>query len=127
MNIDRSQVITQVIKDAEKQEPTLGLIAARRYDAEIGGAEFNGIQLNTERDSQGLILGAALEAFMNPDYHVYWKTPAGFISLDASTVLLVAKTIRAHVQACFDREAALIAAVESGTYTDAMLNEGWPS
>lgn len=101
-------------------------IASQRYDIETGGIVINGLDINTERSSQGLILGAALEAFMDPTYSLQWKTPTGFVPLNATTVLFIAKAIRSHVQACFDREAELVAAVEAGTYTDSMLHLGWP-
>lgn len=102
-------------------------IAEQRYNVEISGIVVEGLDINTERSSQGLILGAALEAFMDPDYNLNWKTPTGFVPLTAPMVLFIAKAIRAHVQACFDREAVLSSAVDEGTYTDAMLNEGWPA
>lgn len=102
-------------------------IAARRYQAEIGGITINGLQINTDDRSKLLINGAALEATIDPVYVMQWKTPAGFIELNAQQVIGIARAVRAHVQACFDREAELLAALEAGTLTAAMLNEGWPS
>jgi hypothetical protein len=103
------------------------VVASRRYTEETKGIVVNGIAINTERSSQGLILGAALEAFMDPDYTLNWKTPQGFIPLNAPTVLFIAKAIRAHVQACFNREAVLVAALDSNSYNDSMIDSGWPS
>jgi hypothetical protein len=34
--------------------------------------------------------------------------------------------VREHVQACFDRELALLRAIEAGEYSDDMLTQGWP-
>ena len=107
---------------AERRES----IAARRYQAEVAGITFSGMPLATDRDSQGLINGAALSAYTDPSYVCRWKTSAGYVTLDAATLKAVAKAIRDHVQACFDREDELTQAVEDGTYTDAMLEEGWP-
>lgn len=101
-------------------------IAARRYQAEIAGITLLEMPLATDRDSQGLINGAALSAYTDPSYVCRWKTSAGYVTLDAATLKAVAKAIRDHVQACFDREDELTKAVEDGTYTDAMLEEGWP-
>lgn len=107
-------------------EEKLAAIAARRYEAEIAGIAFAGMPLATDRDSQGLINGAALSAYTDPSYVCRWKTSAGYVTLDAATLKAVAKAIRDHVQACFDREDELTRAVDDGTYTDAMLEEGWP-
>lgn len=103
-----------------------GLIAARRWQVETGGIEIGGILIDSDRDSQALITGAALNAVIDPTYVCNWKTPSGFVQLDAQTLLGVAVKLRGHVQACFDREADLLVAVADGTYTSDMLNEGWP-
>lgn len=105
---------------------TAETIAARRYQAEVGGITITGMQVNTEDRSKLLINGAAVEAMLDPAYTMQWKTPAGFVELDAAQVLGVARAVRAHVQACFDREAELLAAVADGSITDQMLQEGWP-
>ena len=102
------------------------LIAARRYEAEIGGIEIAGMRVATDDRSKLLINGAALESMIDPAYVMQWKTPAGFVELDAAQVLAVARAVRAHVQACFDREAELLMAVASGSISDQMLQEGWP-
>lgn len=101
-------------------------IAARRYLAEISGITINGMHVVTDDRSKLLINGAALEAMIDPEYVMQWKTPTGFVELNAAQVLGVARAVRAHVQACFDREAALIAAVADGSITDQMVWEGWP-
>lgn len=102
-------------------------IAARRYQAESGGITVSGVTVATDRDSQSLITGAALAATLDDSYSCNWKTGDGFVKLDAKTLLSIAKTVRAHVQACFDREAELLAAVKGGSYTAGMLDQGWPS
>lgn len=107
--------------------PTAAVIAARRYEAEVGGLVLNGMQIDTDDRSKLLINGAALEATIDPAYMMQWKTPGGFIELTAQQVIGIARAVRAHVQACFDREAELLAALDAGTLTAAMLNEGWPS
>jgi len=102
-------------------------IAARRYQEEIKGTAVNGIPVDTDRQSQALITGAALAATIDPAYVCQWKTSGGFITLDAAAIIGVATAVRNHVQACFNREAELIVAIEDETYTSDMLNEGWPA
>ena len=110
--------------------PTLdwpALIAARRFQAETGGVTVQGIQVNTERDSQALLTGAAFAASLDPDYRVKWKAATGFVDLTAQQIIGVASAVRAFVQASFDREAELLDAVADGSITAEMLEEGWPA
>jgi len=129
--IERRKVAreTKERADHEIQQRTTpdGQIAARRYQAEIAGIDLGGMRIDTGRDSQGLIAGAALAAVLDPLYSVRWKTPAGFIDLTAEQIIGVVSAVRAHVQACFDREAELLVEIENGTLTPEMLEEGWPN
>lgn len=102
------------------------LIAAERYKREGGGITVDGSIIDTTRDGQALIAGAAVSAILDPAYRCNWKTVAGFVELNAPQLIAVATAVRAHVQACFDRELALLRAVEAGEYRDQMLTEGWP-
>lgn len=103
------------------------VIASTRYTHETAGITVNGTAIDTGRDSQALITGAALSAVIDSTYVCNWKTADGTVSLTATQLIAIATAVRAHVQACFDREGALLAAVTAGTYTDAMLAEGWPT
>lgn len=102
------------------------LIADRRWAAEVAGVDITGIHVDTDDRSKLLINGAALEAMIDPGYVMKWKTLSGFVELQAAQVLAVARAVRAHVQACFDREAVLLDAVANGTITADMIEESWP-
>lgn len=101
-------------------------VAAERYKHETAGIVVVGMAIDTDDRSKLLINGAALEAMIDPAYVMNWKTPHGFMQLTAEQVIAVARAVRSHVQACFDREGELLDAIEAGTYTEAMLEEGWP-
>ena len=103
-----------------------GRIAARRFQAETGGVIVEGIQVNTDRDSQALLTGAAFAASLDPDYLIKWKSATGFVELTGAQVIGLASQVRAFVQACFNREAELLGAVADGSITAEMLEEGWP-
>lgn len=102
-------------------------VAAERYRREIAGITLDGKQIETGRDSQALITGAALASVLDPEYSCQWKTPAGFVQLNSEQIIGVASAVRAHVQACFDREAELLAEIDAGTYSEEMLSVGWPA
>ncbi len=103
------------------------LIAARRYEAETAGIDLMGMHIDTARDSQALITGATVQAMLDPNYSLRWKTVAGFVDLTAEQIIGVATAARAHVQACFNREAELLDALAAGTFTPDMLDQGWPA
>lgn len=88
-------------------------IAAARYASETAGTSLNGVQIDTGRDSQALITGAALAAVIDDNYSLNWKTESGFIHLSAPEIIAVAQGVRAHVQSCFDREGELVAQVDA--------------
>lgn len=88
-------------------------IAASRYTVETGGITISGATIDTDRDSQALITGAALAAVIDDSYSLNWKTVNGFIHLSAPEIIAVAQTVRAHVQSCFDREGELVALVDA--------------
>jgi predicted secreted protein len=97
----------------EVKAAKLAEIAAARWKAETGGVMVESMTIDTSRESQALVTGAALAATLDPDYTCQWKTAGGFVTLTAAAVVAVAQAVRAHVQACFDREAELTVAVEA--------------
>ena len=89
-------------------EPTLD-----ELKAETAGTTVNGVLLDTGRDSQALITGAALAAMLDSEYSLNWKTTSGFIHLSAPEIIAVAQAVREHVQKCFDKEGELVALVDA--------------
>lgn len=108
------------LKAAKKAE-----IAQARYNAEIAGVTINGVSIKTDRESQAMITGAALQAIDDPTYSCQWKTEAGFVSLTAEQIKGVAVAVRQHVQACFDREAGLIEQIEAATTIEELEQIKW--
>jgi hypothetical protein len=96
-------------------------IAAKRYEIETGGIAVNGIIIPTDRDTQMKMMAARIRAKEDAAYTVNWKTPAGFVPLNSNSVIAIADAMAAHVQACFDHEAALL----DDPAMD--INSGWPS
>lgn len=123
--IDLGQLVTAEAKAAAALDAARAAIAARRWQAEVGGTIVAGVPVHTDERSRANILGAYQEALEDPAYSVLWKGADGaFVALDAATIVGVAKAIRAHVQACFEREAVLLAALEANAPYD--IDTGWP-
>jgi hypothetical protein len=102
------------------------LVAAERFKREAIGVEVECMQIETTRDSQALIASTGLSAVLDPDYRCNFKTVTGFVEIGSAQIIAIAKAVRAHVQACFDRELTLLRAIEAGEYHDDMLTQGWP-
>ena len=105
-------------------------IAATRYEHETGGTTVDGMHVATDRQSQSMISGAFGSAKdakeTGEEFNLKWKAKNGWVNLDADQVIGMGRSVRQHVQACFDREKELTEAVEDGTFEESMLNEGWP-
>ncbi|WP_129590279.1 DUF4376 domain-containing protein [Roseovarius nitratireducens] len=108
-----------------RTSPVARRIKERRDKAMIGGVIVNGISIATDDLSQQRITGAALAAQIDSTTTVQWKMPdSTFAVLDAAQITGIAQAVRAHVQACFDREAELLSALFSGEPYD--IETGWP-
>lgn len=84
-----------------------------------------GLPVQTDDLSQQRIVGVALAATVDPTTAVRWKVADGsFVTLDAPTIIAIAQAVRAHVQACFDREAELLDLIAAGETPD--IDTGWP-
>lgn len=111
------------LKAAKKAE-----IAQARYEAEIAGVTINGISIKTDRESQGLITGACLQAVIDPTYTLNWKTIDGsFVELTAEDIKAIGTTVRTHVQAQFDREKTLLEQVNAATTAEELEVITWTS
>lgn len=96
-------------------------IAAARFEAETAG--IDGIK--TDRESQALITGAALQAIVDYDYECRWKTSEGFVHLSAEQIKYIAQAVRSHVQSCFDREAELCGLIDKAESPDELGGIAW--
>lgn len=126
MNIDFTKVILAEELEIARISDIKQSITSRRYSEETRGIDLSGVHFNTERDSQALVTSVALSAYMDSSYTCKWKTPDGFVELNSAMLISIAKAIRKHVQSCFDREDELLSLVDSGQYTEDMLDVGWP-
>lgn len=90
-------------------------ISEARWRAETGGITLNGTEIATDRESQALLTGAVLKAKDDPAYTVRWKARNGWFQLDSATLIAIADAVRAHVQACFDKEEVLQNQVDAAT------------
>lgn len=123
--------VTEAIPIAELRATKLEALGERRWQAEVGGMVLNGMPVKTDRETTGILTAAYVTALADPEYSINWKIDTGvFVTLDAATIIAISTAARAHVQACYDREAALtglILAASNAAELDAIdLEAGWP-
>ncbi len=110
----------------------LAALAERRWQAETGGIVIGAVPIKTDRESVSKLTAAYIKAKEAPDFVISnWKVTEGvFVTLDAATLIAIGDAVTAHVQACFDREAALSAQILAAADTAALaaidVNEDWP-
>ena len=88
-----------------------------RFRKETGGVVINGATIATDRGSQAMTSGAFNYVTVNLDKVISYKTAGGFVSLTAHQVKAIADAVGAHVQACFDKEAFVLAQIAAGAIT----------
>lgn len=115
----------------QRKANALAALADIRWQKETGGITLNGLKVATDDRSKLLILGKRTKAAADPSLTFQWKTPTGFITLTAEQIVAIADAVEAHVQACFDREAALVLEIEAAKNPEQLaaieLGQGWPS
>ena len=62
-------------------EKAADAIADRRYQAEVAGITISGMRVETDDRAKLLINGAAVEAMLDADYAMQWKTSGALSSL----------------------------------------------
>lgn len=91
--------------------------AAARFRKETGGISVGGKPVATDRESQALISGAFALVQQQPETVIRFKTPSGFVTLDAGQMSAIAIAVAQHVQACFAIEADIAGDIASGEIT----------
>lgn len=112
----------------------LELIPAERYKHEISGLIWSGVFIATDQTSQYKIQSAraAVQEGLRVDGSI-WKCgdpQTGEILYRPTTnaeMIDIGNMVFTYIQSCYDREGVLMNAVKDGTYTDDMLNAGWPA
>ena len=91
--------------------------ADKRWQVETGGIMVGGVPVATDDRSKTMIIGARIKADRDPAFNTKWKTPAGFLMIDAPTIIAISDAVLAHVDACFAAEAIVLDEIEAGAIT----------
>ena len=96
------------LKSRKKEE-----IADARWNAEIGGVEFGGMHMHTDRDSQAKYIGAIVAFQATGKLPQAWKGIDGWLPITQSDTLMgLAIAVQEHVNDCYEKEATLEAMID---------------
>jgi hypothetical protein len=115
----------------EEKARKLAALADRRWRAETGGTTIAGRRFSSDEKAQGKLTAAVVASVLDNAYQLQWKLADGaFVTLDHATLIAAAQGVRAHVQACFDEEAArrsaIVAAEDRAALAAIDIESGWP-
>jgi hypothetical protein len=133
-NIDLSRLETAETRAAAAVAELLQLIANARWNQETAGVIWRGLYIATDRESQSKLdqADSAAQRGVRKENSV-WKCfdpAAGELLFRPTTnaeMSEIATRAYQYVADCFSREGALVEAAFSGTFTDDLLLQGWPS
>ncbi len=125
LNVHISQADKIELSLDDERQIKIQEIAYERWKEETGGITLNGVDIATDRGSQALLAGAVLKAQDDPGYVVNWKAKNGWFQIDAATLTAIADAVRAHVQACFDKERELQEKIMAATSIEELEAIKW--
>jgi len=109
----------------------LNELADTRWSHQIGGMDFNGVFIQTDDTTALKILGCRVAVDADPSLTFAWKTPSGFVELNAAYIIAISDGVRGYIQACFDNEKVHVDAINALTTPIDIINYditlGWPS
>lgn len=114
------------LKEAKKAD-----IAHMRWQAEVGGMDFDNLRIPTDRETQAIV-DRIVKAYQDKDLDgpVKFKLPQGFFDLTESHLKAIKRAGAQHIQACFRKEADLCEAVEAAADEAELkaidITTGWP-
>jgi len=94
-------------------------LAAIRYGHQTTGAVYEGHAYHTDTEGRQAITGAVVGAQAYEAVHgegsfsTVWKARDGFVTLDLPSLIAAGQAVLDHVQACFAREAEILAALQT--------------
>jgi len=131
--------LEEVLADlAEKKKAE---IANARYQTEVGGIEYNGAQIHTNRESQAKIQAAAMVALtrLTQDNlpadvqsliallpsQLDWKGKNEWLEADDETIIQLAFLVFNHVQQCYQKERLLQEQIDQATTVEELEVITW--
>ena len=119
-NPDPESMTLDDLKQRKKAE-----IASARYEYEISGITFHDVHITTDREDQAMITATALSAVLDQTYTTVWKGADGYLTLNASEILEMARAVADHVESAFAEEKRLVELIDSATTEEELSSITW--
>ena len=111
----------KAVKDEKLSE-----IADARWENEVGGIEYEGLKVYTDRDSQAKYTGAIVAYDAVHVLPAAWKCEDGWLPINTIEDLIgLAMAVQQHVQNCYLREGALQQAIAAASTIEAVRAISW--
>lgn len=105
-------------QDAQLKPRLAAKLSEIRYARVDAGFDISGIRILCDTRTSAYLTAIFIESQMSADFTVQWKTPAGFITLNAAMITAITRAARQFVQKCFDAEETVLAKINDGTLSD---------
>ena len=90
--------------------------ASKRYDFEVGGIDFNGLAVRTDRFTVERIYQARFLAKEDAAFTTDWKLGNGtFLTIDAPTIIGLSDAVTAHLKEAFTKEKTANVSIDAAT------------
>jgi Domain of unknown function (DUF4376) len=88
----------------------------KRWEKEVGGITIGAIPVATDDRPKTMIIGARVKAEKDAAFTTPWKGANGeFVTIDATTIIVISNAVLAHVATCFAIEDAVLSGIAAGT------------
>lgn len=102
------------LAESERLAKLPSFLSSKRRERVDNGFLFEGKRFYTDTASIAALTATRMITSSSPSYQANWKTPEGFVTLDAAKIVEVSNRALAFVQTCFDAENAVLSKIASG-------------
>lgn len=100
--------------------------ASKRYDFEVGGIVWNGIDVRTDRFTVERIYQARFLAKEDASFITDWKLGDGtFMTIDAPTIIGLSDAVTAHLKDAFSKEKVVNTSIDAATTVEEVKAVQW--
>jgi hypothetical protein len=121
------------VRDLEAEKASkLAAVQAKKCAVRDGGFLVDAVRFDSDMPAQLAYMSLAMELMSNPTYTTDWKASGNFwVTMDATGFAKVRAGIKAHIEACFARQAQLDYLVQNAASVEELdaisIDTGWPS
>lgn len=127
------EILPMTPEEAAQQDADT--VAARKLQAKYArqnrewqGYTYQGQLMPIDSDSRMRLIELGMAAAADPDFEGYYPSPADpWFELDQESAIALSRSAATFLWECLQREHEIGEAIEAWTYTEEMLNEGWPT